>query len=127
MAPFALLFGGLMVAVGLIGFLAPTTFGEVGAKGTSTTALIPAYLGGGLILCGLITLAKPTLRKHTMHLAALIGVIGFAGGFMPLVRSNFDFKMASAVSGILMTGLSLMFVILCVRSFIAARKARSAP
>jgi hypothetical protein len=108
----------------LIGYLAPGTFGSYGA--VSKTALIPAYIGGVLVLCGLITLAMPSLRKHAMHLAALCGLVGFAGGFMPIVRSDFDFAKASAVSGVLMSGLSLLFVILCVRSFIAARKARTA-
>jgi hypothetical protein len=124
MAPFALLFGTMMVGLGLIGYLAPGTFGEY--KDVSRTALIPAWLGVALILCGLVAFATPTLRKHAMHLAAVVGVIGFAGGFMPLSRSDFDFNKASAVSGALLSGLSLLFVILCVRSFIAARKARQA-
>ncbi len=124
MAPFALLFGTMMIGVGLIGYLAPDTFGT--SDKISGTALIPAYLGSVLILCGLVAFAKPTLRKHAMHFAAMIGLLGFIGGFMPLSRTDFNFSKASAVSGALLSGLSLLFVILCVRSFIAARKARQA-
>ena len=123
-APLALIFGGLLIGLGLIGYFAPGTFGDYDK--VSMTSLIPAWLGIALVLCGLITIAKPALRKHAMHIAALVGVIGFAGGFMPLFRSNFNFEKASAVSGLLMTSLSLLFVALCVKSFVDARKARSA-
>jgi drug/metabolite transporter (DMT)-like permease len=124
MAPFALLFGALLVAVGVIGYSAPGAFGEYDK--VSMTSLIPAFVGAALILCGLIVMAKPALRKHLMHAAALIGILGFLGGFMPLQRSGFNFSKASAVSGALMSGLSLVFVVLCVKSFIDARKARTA-
>jgi hypothetical protein len=121
----ALLFGGLLIALGLIGYFAPGAFGDYDK--VSTTSLIPAWIGIALAACGLITMAKPGARKHAMHLAALIGVIGFAGGFMPLFRSGFNFQKASAVSGLLMSSLSLLFVALCVKSFIDARKARTNP
>ena len=122
MAPFALLFGGLLVALGLIGYYEPGLLGESGK--VSPTALIPAGIGAVLIACGLVVLLKPGLRKHVMHVAALVGLIGFAGGFMPLFRSGFNFNKASAVSGMLMIGLSGLFVGLCVKSFIDVRKAR---
>ncbi|WP_020468120.1 hypothetical protein [Zavarzinella formosa] len=126
MAPISILFGLLLTGVGLIGYLAPTTFGEVGEKGTSPTALIPVGFGAVLILCGLIVLAKPGLRKHVMHLAAMVGLLGAIGGVMPLVRNQFDFTKSGTVAGALMIVLSAAFVGLCVRSFIAARKARKA-
>jgi hypothetical protein len=122
MAPFAILFGATFIVLGLVGYFAPGTLGEYDK--VSMTALIPAWIGGVLLICGLIVLAKPGLRKHAMHVAALAGMIGFAGGFMPLFRSEFNFNKASAVSGLLMIVLSLMFVGLCMKSFIDARKAR---
>lgn len=124
MAPFALLFGALLIALGLVGYLNPDILGENDPNKSSKTALIPAFVGALIALCGLIVLLKPTARKHAMHVAALVGVLGFVGGFMPLLRSDFDFKKASAVTGALMSGLSLLFVLLCVKSFIDARKAR---
>lgn len=122
MAPQAILFGILLIVLGLIGYFSPGTLGEYDK--VSMTSLIPAFIGAVILACGLLVMAKPALRKHAMHLAALAGVIGFAGGFMPLFRSNFNFDKASAVSGLLMIGLSLLFVVLCVKSFIDARKAR---
>jgi uncharacterized membrane protein YeaQ/YmgE (transglycosylase-associated protein family) len=121
----AILFGLLLIALGLVGYFAPEKLGEVGEKGTSPTALIPAVIGAILLLCGLIVAAKPTLRKHVMHLAAVVGLLGAIGGVMPLMRTDFDFKKSSAVSGALMIGLCALFVILCVRSFVLARIARS--
>jgi hypothetical protein len=126
MAPISILFGLLLTGVGLIGYFAPTTFGEVGEKGTSPTALIPAGFGAVLVLCGLIVLAKPGLRKHVMHLAAMVGLLGAVGGIMPLARVGLDFTKSGVVAGTLMIVLCVAFVGLCVRSFIAARKARQA-
>ena len=124
MARAAILFGALLIVLGLVGYFAPTTLGEVGPEGTSPTALIPAGVGAILLLCGLIVEFKPSTRKHVMHLAAAIGLIGAIGGIMPLQRSKMDFSKASAVSGLLMIVLCAIFVILCIRSFVLARIAR---
>ena len=125
MERFAILFGVLLCGLGLVGYFAPGTFGEVGPEGRSPTALIPAAFGVALLICGIIVSAAPNSRKHVMHVAAAVGLVGAIGGIMPLMRSNFDFGKASAVSGLLMIVLCALFVILCVRSFVLARIARS--
>jgi len=122
MALFALLFGGLLVALGSVSYLNPEMLGTFENK--SPTALIPAAIGAVIILAGILSILKPTLRKHAMHLAVLAGVFGVVGGFMPMNRGGFDFAKASVKAGILTTAISAVFVFLCVRSFIAARKAR---
>jgi hypothetical protein len=66
-----------------------------------------------------------------MHLAALIGVLGVLGGFMPLIRQysktgDFNPFKKSAIAGELMILVCLVFVGLCVNSFIQARRARKA-
>lgn len=124
MAAIAILFGNLLIGLGLIGFFAPTTLGVVGEKGTSPTALIPAGVGLVLLLCGLIVMAQPTVRKHVMHLAAVVGLIGALGGFMPVMSNQMDFSKSGAVAGVLMIVLCTLFVVLCVRSFVLARIAR---
>jgi nitrate/nitrite transporter NarK len=121
----AILFGALLIILGLVGYFKPATLGDPGDQGTSPTALIPAVVGGILLLCGLIVLVAPHTRKHVMHLAAAIGLIGAIGGFMPLMRSKMDFSKASAVSGVFMIVLCIIFVVLCVRSFVRARIARN--
>ena len=66
-----------------------------------------------------------------MHLAAMVGVLGAVGGVMPLYRQYsktgaFDPSKPSAISGELMILICVVFVMLCVKSFIDARKARNA-
>lgn len=116
--------GALLVVDGVVGYVSQE------ADKVSNTALIPAAFGGILILCGLLSL-KDGLRKHVMHLAALVGVLGAVGGFMPLIRqykntNAFDPTKPSAISGEVMILVCVIFVGLCVNSFLEARKARQA-
>jgi nitrate/nitrite transporter NarK len=121
----AILFGVLLIVLGLVGYFSPETLGKLGPKGNSPTALIPAGFGAVLLVCGLIVEFAPHTRKHVMHLAAVVGLLGAVGGFMPLRSNEFNFEMAGAVSGLLMEILCALFVVLCVRSFVLARIARS--
>ena len=117
--------GALLVAVGLVGYT------QQDPEHMSPTALIPAAFGAVLMLCGALAFSDK-LRKHVMHLAAMVGLLGAIGGFMPLQRQlmkdsdTFDPLKPAAISGELMILICVVFVGLCVRSFIAARKARQA-
>ena len=96
-----------------------------------TTALIPAVFGILLGLCAVGVILKPALRKHIMHLAAMIGVFGILGGIVPIIMSlnkgeAFEIGKPSIRSGLLMTAICAVFVYFCVQSFIEARKAREA-
>lgn len=120
--------GILLIIVGTLGYTGSTPNPETGK--VSLTALFPAFFGVALGLCGVLAL-KDSLRKHAMHLAAMVGLIGVVGGFMPLIRQykntgSFDPLKRSAVAGELMILLCAVFVALCVNSFIQARKARRA-
>jgi hypothetical protein len=125
MAPLAMLFGALLIGLGLIGYFSPETFGRHDESKISPTALIPAGIGAVLLVCGLIVWAAPHVRKHVMHLAAAVGLIGFLGGFMPVMRANGDLGLASARSGIFMIVLCGLFVFACIASFLRSRVARS--
>jgi drug/metabolite transporter (DMT)-like permease len=120
-----LICGALLVLVGIVGY------GTSDVQPPPPTALIPAGFGAALILCGALAF-NDKLRKHAMHLAAVIGLLGALGGFMPLIRQisksggNFDPTKRSAISGELMILICVVFVALCVNSFIQARKARKA-
>jgi len=116
--------GALLVVDGVVGYLRQE------AEKPSPTALIPAAIGGVLILCGLLAFQEK-LRKHVMHFAAMVGLMGAIGGFMPLIRQynikhEFDPRKPSAISGEVMILVCLVFVGLCVKSFVDARKARKA-
>src|SRR5262245_11591636 len=124
MARAAILFGLLLIALGLVGYFAPDTLGVVGEKGTSPTALIPAGFGAVLLICGLIVEFAPKARKHVMHLASVVGLLGTVGAVMNLTRGPIDLEKASVRSSILMAILCGLFLILCIRSFVLIRIAR---
>lgn len=117
--------GALLVLVGIVGY------GTSEVQPPPKTALIPAFLGAALIVCGVLAF-KDNLRKHVMHLAAVIGLFGVIGGFMPLVRQltnpekEFNPMAKSAIAGELTILVCAVFVGMCVNSFIQAKKARKA-
>ena len=118
----------LLVVVGIVGYTGAEPNPETGK--VSMTALIPAFVGGVLAICGLLAF-NDKYRKHAMHFAAMVGLVGLIGGFMPIIRQikntgSFDQLKSSAVAGELMILICAVFVGLCVNSFIQARKARQA-
>ena len=119
--------GLILAAIGSYGYLnaTPNAEGRV-----SPTALIPAVIGVLILICGALSLNEK-FRKHAMHIAAVLGVLGVLGGFAPIIRqvaSGKELNLASpsAVAGLSMTLVCAAFVAMCVRSFVAARKAREA-
>jgi hypothetical protein len=117
MAHTTIVFGLLLTALGLIGYLV--------AGGASVTALIPAFFGIVLLVLGLLARSEP-MRKHAMHAAAAVALIGFVGALMSLLRAPFATRSALAnFSQVAMALLTAVFVWLCIRSFRAARRARA--
>ena len=94
----------------------------------SFTALIPAFFG--IVLAGLGFLAKSSesMRKHAMHAALLLALLGLAGSFsglMALIGALFGIipeRMNAAVSQSIMAVLCIIFLIAGIKSFVAARK-----
>jgi hypothetical protein len=114
-----MVYASALILLGVIGFLAT---GMV-----SFTALIPAYFGFILLLIAL--LAKNPGRKHLyMHVAVALGFLGFLGGvmgvkgFLTLIGGGEVERPAAVISQTIMAVLSLVFVIMCVKSFMDARK-----
>jgi uncharacterized membrane protein len=123
MAKVTLFFAVLFIALGLIGF--------IGTGSTHYTALIPAALGALLGIFGALALSPDAgRRKLFMHINVTLGLLGFIFTIMGLLQW-FQMLAGTAVknppateSKAAMALLSLVYVILCIRSFIAARKAR---
>jgi Na+-transporting methylmalonyl-CoA/oxaloacetate decarboxylase gamma subunit len=114
-APITLICGILLIGVGAAGYLMQE------AEGRSATALIPAGLGIVFLLLGLLAY-KDNLRKHAMHLAAALGLLG------QLLRkaSKDQLTMGLAtVCIVLMFLICSVFVGLCANSFTQARRRRS--
>ncbi len=115
--------GLVLFAVGLGGYF--------GTGRESVTALIPAFFGLPLLLLGLAALNQ-RLRKTAMHIAAVIGLLGFAGtvsGLMklPVLLTGGELARPAAVAvQAAMAIVCFVFVLLCVWSFIRARRASAA-
>jgi hypothetical protein len=125
MAQISILFGVLLTVLGIVGFVV--------TDAKSYTALIPVIFGSILELLGVLVLLKPDWRKHLMHAAALVALIGLGGstpGLIGLIKWGINGAVpdrpAAAIAQSIMAGLMLIYLILCIRSFIAARKARQA-
>ena len=116
----ALLIGSLLETMGFLGYFY--------SESRSPTALIPAALGTVIVVCGAIALVKTQARKHAMHVAVLMGLLGLIGSAARAIPALLDGKTGLAVNMQLGTAvLCLVFVALCVRSFIAARRSREKP
>ncbi|MEX1010639.1 MAG: hypothetical protein WDZ29_01115 [Balneolaceae bacterium] len=98
----------------------------------SVTALIPAFFG--LVFAGLGYLAttNEAMRKHAMHAALLLAILGLAGSFGGLVQllgalgGGEVERPAAAIAQSLMAISCLSFLIMGIKSFIAARKGETA-
>lgn len=110
------LVGFLLVALGLIGYIATGR--------ASITALIPAFFGTIFLILAMVARGESS-RKHAMHAAialALVGVLGVVPRLLPALSAG---SMGPAVlSQLVMAVVLLIYVGLGVKSFIDARKAR---
>ena len=96
---------------------------------THKTALIPCVFGALFLIFGLLA-RKDNFRKHVMHAAVLIALLAFLGtarslSHLPELLNGTAEKPAAIITQSLNAGLSLLYIILAVRSFIQARRARS--
>ena len=114
------LFGILLIVLGVASY---TMTGR-----TSITAMIPAFFGVVLLICAMIARSSEAARKHAMHAAVAVGLVG---AIAALVRGipgalNGDPARPAVLAQLAMGVLLLIYVGLGVRSFIAARRARTA-
>lgn len=120
MAKVTLLFALLMAALGLVGYL--------GSGHQHPTALIPFWWGLALGIFGIMAISpKESRRKLFMHINVTIGLLGFIGGLVEGIRGYGKptpgvYLVSAETSKLCMAGLMLIYVLLCVRSFINARR-----
>lgn len=121
MTQLTMVMGTLLVVVGIGGYLMTGM--------ASPTALIPAVLGALLVGIAIWGRAEAS-RKHAMHgamLVALLGIAGTARGLMQLstLLSGGEVARPAAVYSQSITALLLIVLLVAgVRSFVAARQAR---
>jgi hypothetical protein len=112
-----LAYGGFLVLWGIVVSLM--------SGSESITSFFPSLLGAPLILSGVMVTQKPEKRKLWMHVAATFGLLCALGGtrFFMVMGDGINFASGSMLM-LLVTGTA--YTVICVRSFIAAAKARRA-
>jgi hypothetical protein len=123
MAKVTLVFAVLLAALGVAGYL--------GSGAHYPTALIPMYFGVALGVFGILAInPNEGRRKLFMHINVTIGLIGFIGGLVEAILGVHKPVVAGALisaeaSKSILAALMLIYVTLCVRSFIHVRRARA--
>jgi hypothetical protein len=122
LAKLTLVFALLLVLLGLVGYM--------GTGSIHHTALIPTWFGLALGLGGFLAISpNEGRRKLFMHINVTIGLLGFLGAVVEAIRGYVHAASAglardhiALASKVTMAALLLVYVLLCVRSFIAARR-----
>ena len=122
MANTTIAFGVVLIVLGLGGYF--------GTDRVSPTALIPAAFGLLLIVFGVMARDEKR-RKLAMHIAVAVGLVGFLGtltGLFKLFTMLAGGEVArptAVVAQSIMAVLMLVYVGMCVKSFIDARRRRA--
>lgn len=125
MAKITIAFGVLLILVAVAGFVATGS--------AHPTALIPRAAGLLFILFGaLASSPDPKRRMLWMHIAVTVALLLFVGTLksdLDVIRLSRGAVLPHPVAveeKAAMSLLSLLYVLLCIRSFINARRARTA-
>jgi hypothetical protein len=117
-AKLAIGFGVALIILGIVGWI----------PHHAPTALIPAYAGALIGICGLVA-NNPAYRMHAMHVAVLVALLTMIGSGVMLILALLHRRSPSALGLASQIGtavLSAVLVVMCVQSFVAARRQRGA-
>lgn len=127
MARLTMAAGVLLIVLGVVVYV---------AVAHAPTALIPAYFGVALLLCGaMANTESPKQRMLWMHIAVTLGLFGFLlpfvrsiGGAVKLMTGHADqvLRPLAVEESMAMALICLVFTAVCVRSFIRARVLKAA-
>ena len=115
-------FGIVLIVLGVGGYF--------GTERVSLTALIPAAFGLLLVIFGALARDEKR-RKMAMHIAVTVGLLGFLGTVSGLLQLPALFsggvvaRPGAVVSKSIMAALMAVYVGMCVKSFIDARRRRA--
>ena len=124
MAKVTYVFGVLLMLVGLVGYF--------GTGSAHPTALIPTWFGLALAVGGFLAVSPSEgRRKLFMHINVTIGLVGLIGAIASALHGygharslGIDPDYKALAAQLTMAILLLVYVNLCVRSFIQARRSR---
>ncbi|CAN5487768.1 hypothetical protein BH23BAC3_BH23BAC3_28090 [soil metagenome] len=94
----------------------------------SATALIPAFFGIAFVGLGILGTKKESMRKHSMHAALLLAILGLGGSFTGLLNvfavlgAEELARPEAAYAQAVMALICIFFIVAGVRSFMEARK-----
>jgi hypothetical protein len=111
--------GAVLVVLGVV------VYAATGAA--SVTALIPSLVGVLLLLCAAAA-RKPAWHRHGIHAALVVALLGALGTLMNVVQIGQVFagtaeRPVAVIESTLMFVLLVGYIVMGVRSFIAARRA----
>ena len=109
--------GFLLVLLGVVSY--------IGTGGASLTALIPALIGALFLILALVA-RSPEARKHVMHAAvaiALLALIGVVPRIVTAINAG-ELQRAAVLAQLAMALILGVYVLMGVKSFIDARRAR---
>ncbi|HEY1500607.1 MAG TPA: hypothetical protein VGF88_13585 [Acidobacteriaceae bacterium] len=120
MAKVTILFGLLLIVLGVVGY--------VGTGWKAPTALIPTYIGIVFTILGFLA-RKGSQKKRmlVMHIAVTLGALSFLGtaksiwDFIQMERGRAMLRPIAVEDQAVFSVMMLIYVLLCVRSFIKAR------
>ena len=124
MARVTYVFGVLLMLVGLVGYF--------GTGSAHPTALIPVWFGLALVVGGILAISPSEgRRKLFMHINVTVGLVGLIGAIASALHGygharslGIDPDYKALAAQLSMAVLLLIYVNLCVRSFIQARRSR---
>lgn len=124
MAKMTIIFGVLLIVLGLVGYF--------GTGSAHPTALIPTWFGLALGVGGFLAISpSEKRRKIFMHINVTIGLVGLIGALAAALQGygharslGVDPDYIALAAKLVMALLLLIYVNLCVRSFIQARRSR---
>jgi hypothetical protein len=123
MTAVTLIVGAALTLTGIIAYVV--------SDAASATALIPSVVGVLILLCGLLALRGGALRKHALHAALVIALLGALGSLMNVVQigdliDGTAERPAAIVTSIIMFVVLVGYLALGIRSFVNARRQRVA-
>ena len=108
--------GAVLIAVGIISYAA--------AGFTSWTALIPAFLGLLIAICGFIALKNNTIGLSIALVISILGVLGTSMNVLKvgeLISGQAERPLAIVASTVTFV-LLIVYIVIGVRSFLTARR-----
>lgn len=122
MSRLTVVIGSVLVVLGVV------TYAATGAA--SLTALIPSLVGVLMLLCAAAA-RRPAWQRHGIHAALVVALLGALGTLMNVVQIGEVFagtaeRPAAVIESTVMFVLLVGYIVMGVRSFVAARRAGTA-